>query len=108
MPKDIASWLERQPKITKTGQLYFSCYLTNQLIHVDKIELDHRTPVTRCGDYSLDNLGITSAKMNKVKGARSEEEFKQLLALIAKWGDKGNSLIADLYRGAGAFGWYKK
>jgi len=107
MPKDIAAWLERQPKITKAGQLYFSCYLTNQLVHVDKIELDHRTPVTRRGDYSLDNLGVTDARMNQAKGTRSEIEFKALLAVIERFDDNGKSVIADLRRGASAFGRYK-
>ena len=107
MPKDIAEWLERQPQIEKHSQLYFSCYLTNKLIPMGEIELDHRIPIARGGNYSLDNLGVTDARINQAKGVRTETEFKDLLGLIANWDDKGKTLLADLVRGAGAFGLYK-
>jgi hypothetical protein len=108
MPKVIAAWLEIQPQIIKSGRLYFYCYLTNDLIPVDKIEIDHLVPVVRCGNYSTDNLGVTSKKLNAAKGIRTEKEFKALLDLIASFDDKGKSIIADLYRGAGAFARYKR
>ena len=103
MPKDIAAWLQRQPMIVKRKRLYFSCYLTNELVPVSKIEIDHRVPVCRCGDYSIDNLGITSARINQAKGMRSNDEFLALLQLIATWDDKGASIIKDLRAGASAF-----
>jgi len=103
MPKQIAEWIARQPMIEKRGKLYFSCYLTNDLIPVAKIEIDHRIPVSRGGDYSTDNLGITSKRLNAAKGTRTEQEFKQLLGLISDWDDKGKSLIGDLYAGTTRF-----
>jgi len=103
MPKAIAEWINRQPMIEKRKRLYFSCYLTNDLIPIAKIELDHRVPVSRGGSYSLDNLGITGKRWNAAKGNRTESEFKELLELISVWDDKGASLIADLYAGTTRF-----
>lgn len=107
MPKQIAAWLSEQPMIEKRKRWYCSCYLTNKLVHISKIELDHRIPLARGGNYSLDNLGITSSRLNAAKGVRTENEFKQLLELIATFDDKGASVIADLYRGANVFSQYK-
>jgi len=103
MPKDIAAWINRQPMIEKRKRLYFSCYLTNDLIPIAKIEIDHRVPVSRGGSYSLDNLGITSKRINAAKGNRTEQEFKALLEVIAGFHDGGKSIIADLYAGTTRF-----
>ena len=107
MPKDIAAWIAQQLQVEKRKRFYFVCYLTGECVPVAKIEIDHKTPVARGGNYGLDNLAVTSKRMNCAKGTRTEEEFKQLLELITVWEDGGKSLLADLVRGAGAFGRYK-
>jgi len=103
MPKAVAEWINRQPMIEKRKRLYFSCYLTNDLIPIAKIEIDHRVPVSRGGNYSLNNLGITSKRINAAKGNRTEQEFKALLDVIAGFQDGGKSIIADLYAGTTRF-----
>lgn len=108
MPREFAEWLTLQPITIKRKRAYLTCYLTGALVPIGKIEFDHRIPVSRGGSFQVFNLGVTDAKINKSKGARSEQEFKQLLDLISSWDDKGASLLSDLYRGASAFGNYKK
>jgi len=104
MPKELVEWIARQPIIEKRKRIYFSCYLTQELIPIAKIELDHRVPISRGGDYSADNLGITSKRMNAAKGNRTEQEFKSLLELIAGFDEVARkSIIADLYAGTNRF-----
>jgi len=76
-----------------------TCYLTGELVELDKIEIDHREPISRGGSFKLHNLGITSARINQAKGNRTELEFSQLINLISNWDDKGKSIVADLRAG---------
>jgi len=103
MPAQFAEWLTSQPITIKRKQLYLTCYLTGALVPLDKIELDHRSPISQGGSFQVCNLGITSKRMNAAKGNRTEQEFKSLLELIAGFDDGGKSIIADLYAGSSRF-----
>lgn len=99
MPKEIAEWLLQNPLIIKRKRAYMTCYLTGAMVLLDKIEIDHREPISRGGSFGLDNLGITSARINQAKGNRTETEFKALLELLETFEDKGASILADLRSG---------
>jgi len=47
--------------------------------------LDHKTPISRGGDNSLDNLQWTTAQANSVKGAMTHQEFISLCSDISAY-----------------------
>jgi len=103
MPAQFAEWLTSQPITIKRKRMYLTCYLTGALVPLAKIELDHRLPISRGGSFQVYNLGITDGRMNQCKGNRSEQEFRQLLDVVADWEDEGKSLLADLRAGSSRF-----
>lgn len=46
-------------------------------------QLDHRTPLSRGGDDSQENLGFPCEDCNQQKGALTETEYKALLTVVA-------------------------
>jgi 5-methylcytosine-specific restriction endonuclease McrA len=46
-------------------------------------QVDHRTPTSRGGSHSLNNLSICCARCNSLKGLLTEDEFRQLRELLA-------------------------
>ena len=71
--------------LNKFGQNTF-CYLTGQKIDLlkDNYELDHIIPFSRGGDNSLNNLGITIPKANRMKCDLMIDELLELCQLIIK------------------------
>jgi 5-methylcytosine-specific restriction endonuclease McrA len=65
----------------------------------NKPNLDHRRPICRGGDARLSNLGLTCWPCNGSKGPLLEVEFKELLATVKTWPDKGKSLLIRLRGG---------
>lgn len=59
--------------IHKYGTL--TCYLCLKKITFGKDSLDHKTPVSRGGDNSFDNLGIVHKKCNGIKHRRTYKEY---------------------------------
>lgn len=76
-----------------------SCYYSGEPVKLMECHIDHKQPLNRGGSNKLDNLCITSAKMNSSKGAMSEEEFKQLLKLVDTWEDNGEYILSRLRMG---------
>lgn len=85
---EIQEWLESQHPI--------KCYFTGSFISNEVVELDHKTPLIRGGKFDLSNVGITSRWYNNIKGQMTEKEFRQLLKLVSKWEDGGQSLFRRL------------
>lgn len=85
---EIQEWLESQHPL--------KCYFTGGFISQDVVELDHKDPLSRKGSLKLVNVGITSRYYNNVKGQMTEKEFRQLLKLVSKWEDKGDTLFKRL------------
>lgn len=79
------------------------CYFTNTEIARDSVELDHKQPVSRGGDFSLLNSGITTRYYNNSKGSLTEGEFRQLLSAISEWEDKGKDLLLRLIKSNNTF-----
>ena len=52
-------------------------------LDVKNMSLDHRTPIGRDGDKSLDNLIICCSRCNIRKGTLTEEEYRKLLDFIS-------------------------
>jgi len=65
----------------------------------NKPNLDHRTPICRGGDARLSNMGLACRPCNGSKGPLNEAEFRDLLAAVAHWPDKGRSLLIRLRGG---------
>jgi 5-methylcytosine-specific restriction endonuclease McrA len=54
------------------------CYLSGQTIDLedrDSYALDHILPISKGGDSSLANCGLTTQKVNKLKSDLTKEEF---------------------------------
>lgn len=74
----------------------FVCYYTSVPLEVDDFSVDHKQPVNRGGTNDLTNLCVCTKVMNTSKGNMTEQEFKELLALISGWEDGGKRLLARL------------
>lgn len=87
---ELISWFTNQPLI---------CYYSGVPLQLFKLHIDHKTPVARGGTNALSNLCLASHHMNTAKGKMTEKEFRQLLKVISKWEDKGDSLLRRLKQG---------
>lgn len=58
--------------------------------------VDHRWPVSRGGTSAIFNLLPACRRCNETKGGMSEQEFRQLRALVTQWEDRGRGLLARL------------
>ena len=85
---EIQEWLEAQMPV--------KCYFTDGFISNEVVELDHKIPLVRGGRLHLENVGVTSRWYNNTKGQMTEKEFRQLLKVVSKWEDKGESLFKRL------------
>lgn len=85
---EIQEWLEKAHPL--------KCYFTGGFISQEVVELDHKEPLSRGGSLTLKNVGITSRWYNNIKGQMTEKEFRQLLKLVSKWDDKGDTLFRRL------------
>lgn len=54
---------------------YYTCYLTGELVHIKDISLDHIIPYSKDNNTGIENIGITSWKINNMKGSLSLDEF---------------------------------
>lgn len=88
--KELELWL------TKPNYI---CYYSLEPLDFSNITVDHKIPLNRNGDNTLDNLCICSATMNTAKGSLTEKEFRELLELIKNWEDGGERLIRRLKQG---------
>jgi 5-methylcytosine-specific restriction endonuclease McrA len=62
--------------------------------------IDHRTPTARGGTHTLGNLLVCCQVCNERKGALTEEEYRQLLALVRTWHPRaGADVLARLRAG---------
>ena len=52
------------------------CYYCGEAMHGDR-QIDHKVPLSRGGEHSLDNLCAACSYCNNAKGAQTEEEFKR-------------------------------
>jgi len=69
--EDLIQQITKNPK----------CYLTGRAIDItdpSSFSLDHKIPVTRGGDNSLENLGVACAAANISKSNLTIDEFIQL------------------------------
>ena len=74
----------------------FVCYYSGVPLKKDDFSIDHKQPLKRGGTHDFSNLCVCTKGMNTAKGALTEKEFKDLLALISKWEDRGVNLLARL------------
>lgn len=77
----------------------YKCYYSNEILTIDNLTIDHKIPLSRGGTNELNNLCICSRKMNTIKGQLTEEEFNELLELVSKWEDGGESLFRRIRQG---------
>ena len=88
--QELEAWFKGQP---------IECYYSGVPLTLKEITVDHKLPVSRGGDNSLDNLCISSHHMNTAKGKMTDEEFRALLVLVRSWEDEGKSILTRLKQG---------
>jgi len=94
--KQIKTWLVDVPLI---------CHYCTIKLDQKNFGVDHAIAIARGGTNTVSNLRQCCRGCNIAKGAYSEDQFKELLALISKWDDGGKALLAQLKRG---FAFYRK
>ena len=103
MPKEIEAWLltyESQLEVSRK-RLYLRCEYTNELVKIADIQIDHRTPIGRGGSFDVENLAITSGKINQRKGSLNQHEFLALMCLINTFESAAKTdVLTRLRRGA--------
>lgn len=80
--------------------LYEHYPFTCEYDHVELVDsdagFDHNVPIARGGSFGLDNIVICHKLHNSAKGELTGDEYKQLLAVIRKWEDKGEKFLTRL------------
>ena len=61
------------------------CQYCEDIIGLDNMALDHKTPISLDGNSSLNNLHIVCKRCNQRKGMLSHKSYKDLLKLISGW-----------------------
>ena len=89
--KEIQDWLD--------SGIPYRCYITNDFLNKKTLQADHKYPISRGGSFKLKNIGLTTKRLNQIKGEMTVKELKQLLRMVAKWEDGGESLFRRLLAG---------
>lgn len=51
------------------------CYLCGKEVAVKDLEYDHKTPISRGGNHTSDNIGVTHKACNREKNTKTPEEY---------------------------------
>lgn len=78
---------------------YYICYYSLEVLTLEQLTIDHKLPLNRGGDNSIDNLCFCSSNMNNLKGNLNEIEFRSLLELCKTWEDGGKRLFSRIKNG---------
>jgi len=72
----LANIIQRvyEDSIKKYGTL--TCYLCEEPVKFGKDQLEHKTPVSRGGGHTYENLGVSCAKCNNRKRQMTEKEYR--------------------------------
>lgn len=77
-----------------------TCPYCRCVLHPGILAFDHRIPPVRSGRHALDNLLACCATDNEAKGVMTEEEYRELLALLRGWHPRaGADVLARLRHG---------
>ena len=61
----------------------YRCALSGDALSPDDAELDHVVPVTKGGDNSINNIQIVTKRINRMKGAMTNEQFVAACCRVA-------------------------
>ena len=96
---DLLRWMEKRFPLDGVRP----CPYCGAAIDSLSASLDHAQPISRCGSLGLDNLDAICEPCNRLKGALTSAEFKEL----RQWIDRQNIAAAEDIVGrlkAGAMG----
>jgi 5-methylcytosine-specific restriction endonuclease McrA len=106
MPKEIEAWLltyESRLEMSRK-RFYLRCEYTGELIKLADLQIDHRTPISRGGSFGVENLAITSGKVNQYKSELTGDEFGELLELLNHFEPVAKkNVLSRLRSGGGRF-----
>ena len=77
-------------------KLKSNCEYCNCKLNRSNMEVDHRIPISRDGDFGETNLAYVCKKCNQAKSELTDIEFNQLRQLVSTWKDKGDYLFHKL------------
>ena len=103
MPREFEQWLLTYQNKAETlrGRFYLRCEYTGELVKLDDIQIDHKTPVSRGGSFAVDNLAITSGQVNQWKGELIDNEFSSLLELLNQFEPVAKKNVLSRLRSGG-------
>lgn len=78
---EFRDWLLRQFSPTGAGR----CLYSGEMILVENFSVDHRFPVSRGGEFGLQNLTLCSEKENLRKGNMTEVEYAQFKQHVERY-----------------------
>lgn len=70
--------------LSKLESQGFRCALSGRELTTDNVALDHRTPESKGGQHTLDNVWFTTTEVNLMKGTRTIEEFVSICVDVAR------------------------
>lgn len=86
----------------------FVCEYDNIPLKDEDAGFDHDVPISRGGNFSLDNIVICHKLHNLAKGDLTGSEYKELLSLIRNWEGRGEKFLTRLRQANTIFSKRKK
>jgi hypothetical protein len=69
----------------------YRCALTGMLLEPEDAALDHKTPISRGGKHTLDNIQVLNRDVNRAKSTLNNDEFIALCRQVVAWADRVTS-----------------
>jgi hypothetical protein len=79
-----------------------TCAFCRNVVPLEALTIDHRTPITRGGRHLYENLAVVCQPCNLAKGVLDDEEFLQLRALLRSMHPRAYADVLARLRSGGA------
>jgi hypothetical protein len=84
MASETLEKVGRKELVSLVEDQSYCCNLTGWEMKPETASLDHKTPVSRGGDHSIENLQVLDYRVNKAKGTMTNEEFVEMCCAVAR------------------------
>ena len=89
--EDFRLWLQARFDLDVTGVV--RCEYSGEMLSAENFSVDHRFPVSRGGEFGLQNLTICSEKENLRKGNMTEVEYRQFKQHVERYAPEVQAAI---------------
>lgn len=96
----IAHWMIDKIDFKTPRRPFFTCNYTDVPVYLKDAEIDHIVPISQGGGFDIENMCITSKRMNAIKSDMTPEGFRQLLLFLEQLSQHDRkSIESRLYAG---------